>query len=110
MLVTSIITKGVYLNMMHNPAHPGEILRELYFEPLNLTVTEAARKLGVARKTLSQLVNGHAGVSPEMALRLAKAFDTTPESWLNMQKSYDLWQVRQSVDLSGVEVLRRATA
>ena len=94
--------------MMHNPAHPGEVLKELYLEPLSLTVTEAARKLGVARKTLSQLVNGNAGVSPEMALRLAKAFDTTPESWLNMQKSYDLWQVRQSVDLSGVEVLRPA--
>ena len=94
--------------MMHNPAHPGEVLRELYLEPLNLTITDAASKLGVARKTLSQLVNGNAGVSPEMALRLAKAFDTTPESWLNMQKSYDLWQVRQSVDLSGVEVLRPA--
>ena len=95
--------------MMHNPAHPGEVLKELYLEPLDLTVTEAAKKLGVARKTLSQLVNANAGVSPEMALRLAKAFDTTPESWLTMQKSYDLWQVQQSVDLSGVEVLRPAT-
>lgn len=95
--------------MMHNPAHPGEVLKELYLEPLGLTVTEAARKLGVARKTLSQLVNAKAGISPEMALRLAKAFDTTPESWLNMQKSYDLWQVQQSVDLSGVEVLRPAS-
>lgn len=95
--------------MMHNPAHPGEVLKGLYLEPLGLTVTEAARKLGVARKTLSQLVNAKAGISPEMALRLAKAFDTTPESWLNMQKSYDLWQVQQSVDLSGVEVLRPAS-
>ena len=95
--------------MMHNPAHPGEVLKELYLEPLGLSVTETAAKLGVARKTLSQLVNGHAGVSPEMALRLAKAFDTTPDSWLNMQKSYDLWQARQSLDLSEVQTLRPAS-
>lgn len=96
--------------MMHNPAHPGEVLKDLYLEPLGLTVTEAARKLGVARKTLSQLVNARSGVSPEMALRLAKAFDTTPDSWLNMQKSFDLWHVRQIVDLSGVQPLRTASA
>ena len=95
--------------MMHNPAHPGEVLKEFYLEPLGLSVTETAAKLGIARKTLSQLVNGHAGVSPEMALRLAKAFDTTPDSWLNMQKSYDLWQVRQSLDLSEVQTLRPAS-
>ena len=94
--------------MMHNPAHPGEVLKELYSEPLGLTVTEAATKLGVARKTLSQLVNTHAGVSPEMALRLAKAFDTTPDSWLNMQQNYDLWRARQSLDLSDVQMLRSA--
>ena len=91
--------------MMHKPAHPGEVLKELYLEPLGLTVTETARKLGVSRKTLSQLVNAHAGVSPEMALRLAKAFDTTPHSWLNMQKNYDLWRARQSLDLSEVPLL-----
>ncbi|MEM6430898.1 MAG: HigA family addiction module antitoxin [Deinococcota bacterium] len=91
---------------MHDPAHPGEVLKELYLEPLGLTVTEAATKLGVARKTLSQLVNARAGVSPEMALRLAKAFNTTPESWLNMQTNYDLWQVQQGLDISNVEVLR----
>lgn len=91
--------------MMHNPAHPGEVLKELYLEPLGLTVTEAARKLGVSRKTLSQLVNTHAGVSPEMALRLAKAFNTTPDSWLNMQKGYDLYRLQHSLDLSSVETL-----
>lgn len=94
--------------MMHNPAHPGEVLKELYLEPLSLTVMEAARKLGVTRKTLSRLVNTWAGVSPEMALRLAKAFNTTPGSWLNMQKTYDLWQAQQRVDLSGVQPLMAA--
>ena len=90
---------------MHNPAHPGEVLKELYLEPLNLTVTEAAKHLGITRKTLSQLVNGQAGVSPAMALRLAKALNTTPDSWLNMQKNYDLWRVGQSLDLSDVSSL-----
>lgn len=93
---------------MHNPAHPGEVLRELYLDPLGLSVTEAAAKLGVARKTLSQIVNKHSGISPEMALRLAKGFGTTAESWLNMQKTYDLWNVRQRVDLSSVETLRHS--
>jgi antitoxin HigA-1 len=90
---------------MQNPAHPGEVLKELYLEPLHLTVTEAAKHLGITRKTLSQLVNGQAGISPVMALRLAKAFNTTPDLWLNMQKNYDLWQVQQSVDLSDVRPL-----
>ena len=81
---------------MHNPPHPGEILRELCFEPLGLTVTEAAAALGVSRKTLSAILNGRAGITAEMALRLAKAFDTTPESWLHSQMQHDLWRVRRS--------------
>ncbi len=80
---------------MHNPPHPGEVLRELCLEPLGLSVTDAARALGVARKTLSAILNGHSGISPEMAIRLGKAFDTTPESWLNQQVQYDLWEVEQ---------------
>ena len=80
---------------MHNPPHPGEVLRELCLEPLGITVTDAAKALGVARKTLSSILNGHSGISPEMALRLAKAFDTSPESWLNQQVQYDLWQAEQ---------------
>jgi antitoxin HigA-1 len=76
---------------MHNPPHPGEILRELCLEPLSLSVTDAAKALGVARKTFSAILNGHSGISPEMAIRLGKAFDTTPESWLNQQVQYDLW-------------------
>ncbi|MFN3238673.1 MAG: HigA family addiction module antitoxin [Pseudomonadales bacterium] len=81
---------------MHNPPHPGEVLRELCLEPLGLSVTEAAEALGVSRKTLSAILNGRAGISPEMAIRLSKAFDTTPESWLNQQLQYDLWRAMQS--------------
>ncbi len=80
---------------MHNPPHPGEVIRELCLEPLGLSVTEAADGLGVSRKTLSAILNGRAGVSPEMALRLSIAFDTTPESWLNQQMQYDLWMARK---------------
>lgn len=80
--------------MMYNPPYPGEILRVDYLEPLELTVTEVARGLGVTRKTLSALTNERAGVSPAMAHRLSKAFDTTPEFWVNLQAQYDLWQAR----------------
>ena len=75
---------------MHDPPHPGEVLKKLCLEPLELTVTEAARALGVSRKTLSAILNGRAGISPEMAVRLSIAFDTTAESWLNQQVQYDL--------------------
>ena len=77
---------------MHNPPHPGEIIRELCLEPLGLTVTAAARALGVSRKALSELLNGKAGISAEMAVRLSIAFRTTPESWLIQQAIYDLSQ------------------
>lgn len=76
--------------LMHNPPHPGEVLRKLCLEPLGLNVTQAARALGVSRKTLSAILNGRAGISPEMAVRLSIAFDTTSESWLNQQVQYDL--------------------
>ncbi len=76
---------------MHNPPHPGEVLRELCLKPLGLSVSEAARALGVSRKTLSTILNGRAGISPEMAIRLSIAFDTSAESWLNQQTQYDLW-------------------
>jgi addiction module HigA family antidote len=80
---------------MHNPPHPGEVLRELCLDPLGLTITDAAAALGVSRKTLSAILNGRAGISPEMAIRLSIAFNTTPESWLNQQSQYDLWVARQ---------------
>jgi len=78
---------------MHNPPHPGEILRGLCLEPLDLSVTEAAQALGVSRKTLSSILNGRSGISPEMAVRLSIAFNTTAESWLRQQLQYDLAQV-----------------
>jgi addiction module HigA family antidote len=81
---------------MHNPPHPGEILRELCLEPLNITVTDASEALGVSRKTLSAILNGRAGISPEMAVRLSIAFGTSAESWLNLQTQYDLWQAEQN--------------
>ena len=93
---------------MHNPPHPGEILRELCLEPLDLTITDAAMGLGVSRKTLSSILNGRAGISPEMALRLSIAFDTTPESWLNQQAQYDLWLVRQESSKMKVQKLYAA--
>ena len=80
---------------MHNPPHPGEIIRGLCLEPLGLSVTEAASALGVSRKTLSSILNGRSGISPEMALRLSKAFSTTPESWLNQPVQYDLWNAKK---------------
>jgi addiction module HigA family antidote len=80
---------------MHNPPHPGEVLRALCLDPLNLTVTDAARSLGVSRKALSSIVNGRAGISPEMAVRLSIAFNTSAESWMNQQTQYDLWHVEK---------------
>ena len=80
---------------MHNPPHPGEVLRALCLDPLGLTVTETARALRVSRKTLSSILNGRAGISPEMAVRLSLAFDTSAESWLNQQVQYDLWRAER---------------
>jgi len=84
------------MSRMHNPPHPGEVIKELCLDPLKLTVTAAADGLGVARRTLSALLNGHAGISPDMAIRLSKAFGRSPESWLQLQ--YDLWQAEQRSD------------
>lgn len=80
-----------------DPPHPGEVVRELCIEPVGLTVTAAAEVLGVSRKALSDLLNGHTGISPEMAVRLPKAFDGSIESWLTQQMQYDLARVRQRV-------------
>jgi antitoxin HigA-1 len=81
--------------LMHNPPHPGEIIKALCLEPLGVSITEAAEALGVSRKTLSSIINGKSGISPEMAVRLSIAFDTSSESWLNQQTQYDLWQAEQ---------------
>lgn len=83
---------------MHDPPHPGEIVREACLIPLGLSVTAGAAALGVTRKTLSQITNGRAGISPEMAVRLSKAFGSTPRFWLQLQMNYDLWHAEQRAD------------
>lgn len=83
---------------MHNPPHPGEVIKELCLDPLGLTVTAAAEGLGVSRRALSALLNGHAGISPDMSIRLSKAFGRSPESWLQLQLQFDLWQAEQRAD------------
>ncbi len=83
---------------MKNPPHPGEHLRYDYLEPLKLSVTEAARRLGVTRQTLNNVVNGASGISPEMAIRLSKAFGGRPEVWLGMQMNYDLARAMRNAD------------
>jgi addiction module HigA family antidote len=95
---------------MHNPAHPGQIIKALCIEPLELTITQTAEALGVSRKTLSSLLNGRSNITPEMALRLAAAFDTTPESWLLQQAEYDLWQSKQKNKALKVRQLYRQHA
>ena len=92
---------------MHDPAHPGEIVREECLKPLGLTVTAAAEALGVTRKALSDLLNGHSGVSPDMAIRLEQVFGSTADSWLRLQLQRDLWEARQRSDK--IKVNRRFT-
>jgi addiction module HigA family antidote len=93
---------------MKDPPHPGEVLRELCLEPLGLSVTDTAKALGVARKTLSSILNGRAGISPEMAIRLSIAFDTSAESWLNQQVQYDLSRAERKRKELRVEKLSAA--
>jgi addiction module HigA family antidote len=81
---------------MREPVHPGRIVRHDCLEPLGLSVTEGARVLGVTRQALSNIVNGKSGISPEMAIRLTKAFGSTPETWLRMQLAYDLAAARKN--------------
>jgi addiction module HigA family antidote len=93
--ITRTITREIVMMRMHNPPHPGEIIKTLCLDPLELSVTQAAQALGVSRKTLSAILNGRAGISPEMAVRLSIAFGTSAESWLNQQTQYDLWHAEQ---------------
>ena len=80
---------------MHNPPHPGEIIKGLWLDPMGISITEAAEALGVSRKTLSKIINGRGSVTPEMAVRLSIALGGSPESWLGHQAAYDLWQIEQ---------------
>ncbi|MBA3964750.1 MAG: HigA family addiction module antidote protein [Nitrospirales bacterium] len=95
---------------MHNPPHPGEFINEVYLAPNNLSGRELAAKLDVSASTLNRILKGTSGISPEMALRLAKALGRSPESWLAMQSSYDLWLARQHVTLEKVRKVRLTTA
>lgn len=95
---------------MHNPPHPGEFVTEVYLVPNNLSGRELASKLGVAASTLNRILTGASGISPEMALRLSKALGRSPESWLAMQSSYDLWQAKQRVKLGDVGKVRLTAA
>src|SRR4051812_17231418 len=87
------------------PVHPGEVLRTLFMDPLSIGVKQMAHDLDVTPKTVSALVNGHQGISVEMALRLSKAFGTSSDIWINMQKDYDLWKAREYVNLDNVRVI-----
>ncbi len=82
--------------MKRRPTHPGAIIKEDYLVPLSITITEMASILGVSRKTLSKIINENGAVTPDMALRLSRAFDTSPDLWLNLQKNYDLWQAEHA--------------
>ena len=94
---------------MKNPPHPGLSLRHDCLEPLGLSVTEAARKLRVSRKQLSDVLNGHSGISPEMAIRLHKAFGGGADTWLRLQAAYDLAQAMKRAKDIKVERITRAT-
>jgi addiction module HigA family antidote len=93
---------------MKNPAHPGRVVRNACLEPLGLSVTEGAKILGVTRQALNNVVNGKSGISPKMAIRLSKAFGSTPETWLRMQLAYDLAQARKDEAKIKVKRLRAA--
>ena len=82
---------------MHNPPHPGEVIKELCLEPRSMNVIEFAEVLGVSQQDLSAILNGKASITPEIAIRLGKAFGTSPESWLNQQMQYDLWQTEKTI-------------
>ena len=90
---------------MHNPPHPGEFIYEVYLEPAGLSGRYLAKQLDVASSTLNRILKGQSAISPEMALRLSKALGRTPESWLAMQDVYDLWHVKQHLNLTNVHTV-----
>ena len=96
------------MSTMHNPLHPGQIVKDALIDGANLSVTEAAQRLGISRTALSRLLNGHAGISPEMALRLSKLFGTSIETWINLQAQYDTWMISKRSKKIKVEPLDKA--
>lgn len=93
---------------MHNPPHPGEIIKGLWLEPMGISITSASQALGVSRKTLSKIINGNSSITPEMAVRLSIAFGTSAESWMGHQVAYDLWQIQQHKEPLDVKSLKVA--
>ena len=91
--------------MQHNPPHPGEFIKETYIEPLNISLRKVALDLDVAPSTFSRLIKGESDLTPEMALKLSKAFGRTAESWMQMQTNYELWKAKQTVNLDRVHVI-----
>lgn len=91
--------------MQHNPPHPGEFIKETYIKPLDISLRKVAIDLDVAPSTFSRLIKGESDLSPEMALKLSKAFGRTPESWMQMQTNYELWKARQRVNLDRVHII-----
>ena len=96
--------------VMHNPPHPGEFIRSVYLEPFEMSARSLAESLAVSPSTLNRVITGKSGISPEMALRLAKALGRSPESWLAMQDQYDLWQALQNIKLDDVQHVQFAVA
>lgn len=91
--------------MQYNPPHPGEFIKETYIKPLDISLRKVAIDLDVAPSTFSRLIKGTSDLSPEMALKLSKAFGRTPESWMQMQTNYELWKARQRVNLDRVHII-----
>lgn len=96
------------MTIMHNPLHPGEIVKDELIDATGMSVTEAAKRLGVSRTALSRLLHGHAGISPEMALRLSKLFKTSIEMWINLQAQYDTWLISKQASKIKVRPLKKA--
>ena len=92
------------------PTHPGNILKYHYLEPLSISVTKLSEIIGVSRKTMSKIVNGRGSITSDMALRLSRAFQTSPDLWMNLQKEYDLWHAEQRMkdELSNIETVASA--
>jgi antitoxin HigA-1 len=93
------------MTTLHNPLHPGLIVKDALIDNTHLSITQAAKQLGVTRTTLSRLLNGHCGISPEMALRLAKLFRTSIDMWINLQAQYDVWMIQKKSKKIHVEPL-----
>jgi len=96
------------MSIMHEPLHPGEIVKDELIDATGMSVTEASARLGVSRTALSRLLNGHASISPEMALRLSKLFNTSIEMWVNLQAQYDTWLISKQANKIKVKPLRKA--